>query len=80
MDITHLGGIVALIGLVASSAGTIIGAKVAISMLQRAHERFEDAVWKAINIDRDKASKIAERVATMEAICKERAKGDICGP
>ena len=80
MDTTHLSGIVAFIGLVASIAGTMIGAKVAVSLLQRAHERFEDAVWKAIEGDREKTSKITERVATMEATCKERAKGGICGP
>ena len=80
MDLTHLGGIVALIGLVASIAGTMIGAKVAVALLQRAHERFEDAVWKAIDGDREKASKVSERVAKIEAVCEERGKGGTCGP
>jgi hypothetical protein len=56
----------------------MIGAKVTVSLLQRAHERFEDSVWRAIDSDREKASKIAERVATMEAVCEERSKEGSC--
>ncbi len=79
MDLTSIGGIVAGIGLLASIVGTVVGAKVAVELLQRAHERFEDAVWKAIDKERDKTAAIIERVAKVEAICKERS-AETCGP
>ncbi len=71
-------GIVAAIGLIAGAAGTLIGSKVAVTLLQRAHERFEDAVWKAIDGDRDKAAKIAERLAKVEAICDLKRENGKC--
>jgi hypothetical protein len=77
MDMT-LAGAVAVIGLVGGAAGTVIGSKVSVKLLQRAHERFEDAVWKAIDSDRDKAMKIAERVAKIEAVCDLRQKEGTC--
>ncbi len=71
-------GIVAAIGLIAGAGGTLIGSKVAVTLLQRAHERFEDAVWKAIDGDRDKAAKIAERLAKVEAICDLKRENGKC--
>ena len=73
MDLS-VAGVVAIIGLTGGAAGTVIGSKIAVSLLQRAHERFEDAVWKAIDGDREKAAKISERMAKVEAICELRHK------
>ena len=76
MDITYLGAIVALIGLVASAVGTVVGAKVSIKLLQAAHDRFEDAVWKAIDGERAERGLIAGRVSKIEGICEAtRNKG-----
>ena len=77
MDLT-LAGTVAVIGLIGGAAGTIIGSKVAVVLLQRAHERFEDAVWKAIDGDREKSAKVSERVAKVEAVCELRHKEGAC--
>lgn len=70
MDLTYLGGIVALIGLIASAVGTIIGSKVSVSLLRHAHDRFEDAVWKAINADRIERGELSGRVSKIEGICE----------
>jgi hypothetical protein len=78
LEIAHLGGIVALVGMIGAAVGTVAGSKVAVKLLQRAHERFEDAVWKAIDADREKAQKLAERVTKIEAICEERAREGVC--
>ena len=80
MDITHLGGIVAGIGLLASIAGTVIGAKVTLALLQASFQRFEKAVWEAIEKDRDKAEKVSERLAKVEAICDLKRREGICEP
>jgi len=78
IDMTHLGGIVALIGVIAAAAGTVIGSKVSISLLRNAHDRFEDSVWKAIDHERAKAQGVAERLAAVEAVCRERARDGGC--
>lgn len=70
--------IVAGVGLISGIAGSIGGSKIAVSLLQRAHERFEDAVWKAIDGEREKSSKVAERIAKVEAICDNRKKEGAC--
>jgi len=73
-----IGGIVAAIGLIAGAGGTVIGSKVAVTLLQRAHERFEDAVWRAIDTDREKASLVSERLAKVEAICDLKKREGTC--
>ena len=76
MDITYLGAIVALIGLVASISGTVVGAKVSIKLLQAAHDKFEKAVWEAIDGERAERGLISGRVSKMEGICEvTRNKG-----
>ena len=76
MDLTYLGAIVALIGLVASAVGTVVGAKVSIKLLQAAHDKFEKAVWEAIGDDRAERGLIAGRVSHIEGICEAtRNKG-----
>ncbi len=72
------GYIVAGVGLISGLVGTVAGSKVAVSLLQRAHERFEDAVWKTFDGEREKMGKIAERVAKVEAVCDNRKKEGIC--
>ncbi len=78
MNATYLGAIVAAIGLICGAVGTVVGSKVAVALLQRAHERFEDAVWKAINSDREKSQKLAEDMAALKAICRERSHTGGC--
>jgi hypothetical protein len=73
---THLGGIVALVGLIAAAVGTVVGAKVSVSLLRSAHERFEDSVWQTIRDERKEREAIALRVAKVEGICEAtRIKG-----
>ena len=78
MDATYLGAIVSGVGLLSGAVGTVVGSKVAVTLLQRAHERFEDAVWKAIDADREKNQKLAERMSALEATCRERSREGGC--
>ena len=77
MDLS-VAGVVAIIGLTGAAAGTVVGSKIAVSLLQRAHERFEDAVWKAIESDREKAERVRERITKIEAVCDLRNKEGAC--
>ena len=78
MDATYLGGILAGVGLLSGAVGTVVGSKVAVTLLQRAHERFEDAVWLAIKEDRKERQHLAEKVAAIEATCRERSREGGC--
>ena len=77
MDQT-VAGIAAAIGLIAGAVGTVVGSKVSVTLLQRAHERFEDAVWKAINGSQSKVASVSERLAAVEAVCEMKKKEGVC--
>jgi hypothetical protein len=76
LDLTHLGGIVALIGSIAAAVGTVVGSKISISLLRSAHERFEDSVWESIRDERKEREAISVRLSKVEGICEAtRIKG-----
>ena len=74
----ELAGVVAIIGMIAGAVGTVVGSKVAVTLLQRAHERFEDSVWKAINGSQVKVASVSERLAAVEAVCEIKKKEGVC--